>query len=33
MHATLVEFHRRFPDVDVRTVDGSEVAPKNWTGC
>jgi DNA-binding transcriptional LysR family regulator len=24
MHATLVEFHRRFPDVDVRTVDGSQ---------
>ena len=23
MHATLVEYHRRFPDVDVRTVDGS----------
>jgi len=24
MHATLVEYHRRFPDVDVRTVDGSQ---------
>jgi DNA-binding transcriptional LysR family regulator len=24
MHATLVEFHRRFPDVDLRTVDGSQ---------
>jgi DNA-binding transcriptional LysR family regulator len=23
MHATLVDYHRRFPDVDVRTVDGS----------
>lgn len=23
MHTTLVEYHRRFPDVDVRTVDGS----------
>ena len=23
MHATLVENHRRFPDVDVRTIDGS----------
>jgi DNA-binding transcriptional LysR family regulator len=23
MHATLVEYHRRFPDVDLRTVDGS----------
>ena len=23
MHATLAEYHRRFPDVDVRTVDGS----------
>ncbi len=24
MHATLVEYHRRFPDVDLRTVDGSQ---------
>jgi hypothetical protein len=22
MHATLVEYHRRFPDVDVHAVDG-----------
>jgi DNA-binding transcriptional LysR family regulator len=25
MHAMLVEYHRRFPDVDVRTVDGRQV--------
>jgi len=24
MRATLVEYHRRFPDVEVRTVDGSQ---------
>lgn len=24
MHATLVEYHRRFPDLDRRTVDGSQ---------
>jgi len=23
MHATLAEYHRRFPEVDVHTVDGS----------
>jgi DNA-binding transcriptional LysR family regulator len=24
MHATLVKYHRRFPEMDVRTVDGSQ---------